>query len=42
MKKLLKGIGVILLVIVGFCAFISIKGTIADKKEKKEAATRNF
>lgn len=42
MKKLLKGIGVILLVIVGFCVFTSIKGTIADKKEKKEAAAETF
>ena len=42
MKKLLKGIGVILLVIVGFCVFISVKGTIADKKEKKEAAAETF
>lgn len=42
MKKLLKGIGVILLVIIGFCVFISVKGTIADKKEKKEAAAETF
>ena len=42
MKKLFKGIGVILLVIVGFCVFTSIKGTIADKKEKKEAAAETF
>lgn len=42
MKKLLKGIGVILLVIVGFCVFTSVKGTIADKKEKKEAAAETF
>lgn len=42
MKKLFKGIGVILLLIVGFCVFTSIKGTIADKKEKKEAAAETF
>lgn len=42
MKKIFKGIGIIILVIIGFCVFTSIKGTIADKKEKKEAAAETF
>lgn len=42
MKKLFKGLGIIILVIVGFCVFTSIKGTIADKKEKKETAAETY